>query len=64
MPDFQNFSKAVSRRGEPDRVPPLEYHVDHSVRARFLAHPVETADDRAEFFLKAGSASTASVPAL
>ena len=36
MPDFANLRKALLCQGEPDRVPPLEYHVDDAIQARFL----------------------------
>ena len=54
MADFNNLQKALLCQGEPARVPPLEYHVDGSIKARFLGRPVETIEDEAEFCLSAG----------
>ncbi len=54
MPDFANLRKAFLCRGEPTRVPALEYHVDASIKAQFLGRPVATVEDEAEFCLAAG----------
>jgi len=54
MPDFANLRKAFLCRGEPARVPALEYSVDQGIKARFLGRPIETIDDEAAFFLSAG----------
>ncbi|MHC4180201.1 MAG: uroporphyrinogen decarboxylase family protein [Planctomycetota bacterium] len=54
MPDFANLRKALLCQGEPDRVPPLEYHVDNAIQARFLGRPVDSIENQAEFFLSAG----------
>ena len=54
MPDFANLRKALLCQGEPDRVPGLEYHVDKSIKERFLGREVKSMEDEVDFALGAG----------
>ena len=54
MPDFANLRKTLLCQGEPDRVPGLEYHVDKSIKERFLGREVKSMEDEVDFALGAG----------
>jgi len=54
MPDFANCRRALLCQGEPERVPAVEFHIDAAIKARFLGRPVESIEDDAEFYLRAG----------
>ncbi len=54
MPDFANLRKAFLCQGEPAYVPPLEYHVDRPIKARFLGREPSSLEDEVEFHLGAG----------
>lgn len=49
-PDFGRFLKAVTRRGEPDRVPFVELGVDAEVMAAVLEEPATSAEAQVRFW--------------
>ena len=54
MPDFANFTRAVTCQGEPRRVPQFDGTVDHSIKTRFLGRTVATLEDEVAFWMGAG----------
>jgi|GEM_PF-4276564 len=53
-PDFDRIRKTLLLRGEPDRVPIMESHVDRDVKGAFLGRPVRDLSDEVEFWMTAG----------
>ena len=53
-PDFERFRKALLLKGEPDRVPLVEFWVNNPVKEAFLGHPLNSVEDEIEFWFKAG----------
>jgi len=52
-PDFDRYMIAL-HRGEPDRVPLGDWHVDTSLKARFLGRNLERIEDEIDFCYRAG----------
>ncbi len=50
QPDFRRFLKAVTRQGEPDRVPFVELGVDAEVMAVVLEEPAASAEAQVRFW--------------
>jgi uroporphyrinogen decarboxylase len=53
-PDFERLRTVFLRRGEPDRVPNIELHVDWQVKQAFLGRPIRTVQDDVDFWYTAG----------
>ena len=53
-PDFKRLRKALTRDGEPDRVPFYELFVDLEVREACLGRKTESLQDVIEFYWRAG----------
>ncbi len=53
-PNFARFRKALTRQGEPDRVPLAEAGVDYDVKCAFLGRPIQGVADEVDFWVKAG----------
>lgn len=53
-PDFNRIRKTLLLRGEPDRVPIMEQHVDKDVKKAFLGRPIRDLGDEVEFWMTAG----------
>ena len=54
MPDFANFTKAVTCDGEPRRVPQFDGTVAQDIKTQFLGKPAETLEEEVEFWMAAG----------
>ncbi len=52
--DFARLRTCMMREGLPDRVPPIELHVDTEVKEAFLGRPIESAQDEVDFWIAAG----------
>jgi len=53
-PDFTRFHTALTRKGEPDRVPLAEASIDYDVKCAFLGRPIVGIADEVEFWFTAG----------
>jgi uroporphyrinogen decarboxylase len=52
-PDFERYMIAL-HGGEPDRVPLGDWHVDRSLKRRFLGRDMRTVEDEVDFYYQAG----------
>lgn len=53
-PDFERFRKALLLLGEPDMVPNAELWVDRKLESAIIRRPVESIEDKVEFWRVAG----------
>lgn len=53
-PDFDRLLTVLLLKGEPDRVPNAELHVDWQIKEAFLGRPIQSVKDDVEFWYRAG----------